>query len=35
MWPAYESTEDQVQREMLDLVREASETVENRITVIK
>lgn len=35
MWPAYESTKDQVQREMLDLVREASETVENRITVIK
>jgi hypothetical protein len=35
MWPAYESTEDQVQREMLDLVREASETVENRITVIR
>jgi len=35
MWPAYESTKDQVQREMLDLVREASETVQNKITVIK
>jgi hypothetical protein len=35
MWPAYESTKDQVQREMLDLVRDASETVQNRITVIR
>jgi len=35
MWPAYESTQDQVEREMLNLVRDASETVENRITVIR
>jgi len=35
MWPAYESTEGQVEREMIDLVRQAAEQVENRITVIR
>jgi len=35
MWPAYESTEGTVEREMLALVKEAAEKIENRITVIR
>jgi hypothetical protein len=35
MWPAYESSETEVQRAMMELVEDAAKTVENRIVVIK
>lgn len=35
MWPAYESSEGQVETAMMELVRQAAEQVEQRITVIK
>lgn len=35
MWPAYESSETEVERAMMELVEDAAKTVENRIVVIK
>ena len=35
MWSAYESSETEVQRAMMELVEDAAKTVENRIVVIK
>ena len=35
MWPAYESSENDVLRAMMELVEDAAKTVENRIVVIK
>ena len=35
MWPAYESTANQVENAMMELVQDAAKTVENRILVIQ
>ena len=35
MWPAAESKQDEVTNAMMELVKEAAQTVENRIVVIK
>jgi hypothetical protein len=35
MWPAAESQENRVENAMIELVKQAAEQVENRITVIQ
>lgn len=35
MWPAYESSANQVENAMMELVQDAAQTVENRILVIQ